>query len=84
MAADVFSQLNEEGNLHSVIFFSSEMFSEKCNYEIYDKELLIIVKAFEKWCFKIYSTADPVIVLTDHKNLEYFIIIYKFNHHQTC
>ena len=48
VTADVFSQLNEEGNLHLMIFFFSKMFSEKCNYEIYNKELLIIVKAFEK------------------------------------
>ena len=48
VAADVLSQLNEKGNLHSMAFFSSKMFLEECNYKIYDKELLIIVKAFEK------------------------------------
>ena len=48
VAADVFSQSDEKGNLHSMIFFFNKMFSEKCNYEIYDKELLIIVKAFKE------------------------------------
>ena len=60
------------------------MFLKKCNYKIYDKELLIIVKAFEEWCFKIYDIFDSVIVLTDHKNLKYFIIICKLNCCQVC
>ena len=48
ITADVFSQLNEKGNLHSVAFFFSKMSLKKCNYKIYDKKLLIIIKAFEK------------------------------------
>ena len=60
------------------------MSSEECNYKIYNKELLIIVKAFEKWCSEIYSTADSVIMLIDYKNLKYFIITCKLNHHQVC
>ena len=84
VTADMLSQSNEKGNLHSVTFFSSKMSSEKCNYEIYDKELLIIVKAFKEWCFKIYGTADSVTVLTDYKNLKYFIIICKLNCCQAC
>ena len=84
VAADVLSQPDEKGNLHSVIFFSSKMSLKKCNYEIYNKKLLIIVKAFEEWCFKIYGTADSVTVLTDHKNLKYFIITHKLNHCQAC
>ena len=51
-------------------------------FKIYDKEQLIIVKAFKKWHFKIYGTADPVIILTDYKNLKYFTITHKLNHHQ--
>ena len=45
---NVFSQLNEKGNFYLIIFFFSKMFSEKYNYKIYDKELLIIIKAFKK------------------------------------
>ena len=48
VTADVLSQLNEKGNLHSVTFFFSKMFSEECNYKVYDKELLIIIKIFEE------------------------------------
>ena len=30
-------------------FISRKMTVHECNYEIYDKKLLIIVKAFEEW-----------------------------------
>ena len=82
ITADVLSQSNEEGNLHSVAFFSSKMFSEKCNYKIYNKELLIIVKAFKKWHFKTHGTADSVIMLINYKNLKYFTTTHKLNYHQ--
>ena len=43
------------------------------NYEIYDKELLTIIKAFELWRPELEKTEEPVQVITDHKNLEYFM-----------
>ena len=43
------------------------------NYEIYDKELLGIIKAFEVWRPELEGTRDPVKVYTDYKNIEYFI-----------
>ena len=48
ITANVFSQLNEKRNLHSVIFFFNKMSLKKCNYEIYNKKLLIIIKLFKK------------------------------------
>ncbi len=39
----VLSQYDDEDILHSVIFYSKNMILAKCNYEIYDKELLIII-----------------------------------------
>ena len=45
----------------------------ECNYEIYDKELLVIIRAFEIWRPELEGTEKPVTVISDHKNLEYFI-----------
>jgi len=45
---DIFFQYDENEILHSVAYFSKKHNSVKCNYEIYDKELMIIVCAFEK------------------------------------
>jgi hypothetical protein len=45
----------------------------ECNYEIYDKELMSIVRAFEELRAKSEGAANPIQVLSDHKNLEYFM-----------
>ena len=42
------------------------------NYDVHDKELLAIFKAFCSWHHYLEGTPLPVDVVTDHKNLEYF------------
>jgi len=44
---EVLSQYDDEDILHSVIFYSKNMIFAKCNYEIYDKELLIIIRCLK-------------------------------------
>ncbi len=45
---DIFFQYDKNEILHSVAYFSKKHNSVECNYEIYDKELMIIVCAFKK------------------------------------
>ncbi len=45
---DILSQYDENEIFHSVAYFSKKHNSVECNYEIYDKELMIIVYAFKK------------------------------------
>jgi hypothetical protein len=73
VVAAVFSQLGIDGEWHPVGYLSKTMSPAECNYAIYDKELLAIVKAFEHWRAELESTQDPVSVVTDHKALEYFM-----------
>jgi len=56
-----------------VAFFSKKHCPAKCNHEIYDKELRAFVRAFEEWRAELQSVENPISVLTDHKNLEYFM-----------
>jgi len=44
---EVLSQYDDEKVLHSIVFYSKNMSFAECNYEIYDKELLVIIQAFE-------------------------------------
>ncbi len=44
---EVLSQYDDEEILHLIVFYSKNMFSAECNYEIYDKKLLIIIWVFE-------------------------------------
>jgi len=45
---DILSQYDEKKILHSVVYFLKKHNSVECNYEIYDKEFMIIVCAFKK------------------------------------
>jgi len=45
---EVMSQRDDNEQLRSVIYFSFKMLFTECNYEIYDKKLLAIIRAFEK------------------------------------
>ena len=71
--ASVLFQLNNEDVLHLVAYFSRKMAPAKCNYEIYDKELLAIIRCFEEWWPELKGTGLPVKVFTNHKGLEYFM-----------
>ena len=44
----VLSQSDESENLHPVVFHSRKFTESELNYEIHDKELLAIVKAFKQ------------------------------------
>jgi hypothetical protein len=49
VTAAVLSQRDAaDGVLRPVAFLSKKMSLAKCNYDIYDKELIAIVKAFEE------------------------------------
>ena len=45
---EVLSQSDSQGVLHSVTYFLTWMAPAECNYDIYDKELLAIICAFEE------------------------------------
>ncbi len=45
---NVLSQMRNDDKFHSITFFSNNLASTKCNYEIYDKKLLVIIKYFEQ------------------------------------
>jgi len=72
---DILSQYDENEILHSVAYFSKKHNSVECNYEIYDKELMIIVHTFKKWWSELENSIYSVEMIINHKNLEYFISI---------
>ena len=63
-------------------YFSTHIAPAECNYNIYDKELLIIICAFEEWRPELESVAEQVQIITDHKNLEYFMTIKQLSRRQ--
>ena len=47
VSSGILFQLEEDGLLHPVTFFSKNLNPAEYNYEIYDKELLAIIRCFE-------------------------------------
>lgn len=73
VSAAVMSQHDDTNILRPVPYFSKKHLPAECNSEIYDKKLLPIIQAFEEWRAELESTISPVSVITDHRNLEYFM-----------
>ena len=42
------------------------------NYEIYDKEMLAIIRALQAWCQYLEGLPLQFEIQSDHKNLEYW------------
>lgn len=82
VSAGVLSQHGDDGILRPVAFFSKKHSVTECNYEIYDKELLAIIRCFEEWRPELEGTASPIKVITDHRNLEYFTTTKLLNRRQ--
>jgi len=82
VSAGVLSQVGDDGILRPVAFFSKKHSITECNYEIYDKELLAIIRCFEEWRPELKGTELPVRILTDHRNLEYFTTTKLLNRRQ--
>ncbi len=73
VSGGILSQYDDQEVLHPVAYFSKKHNPAECNYEIYDKELMAIVRAFEEWRPELEGSTYPIHVITDHKNLEYFM-----------
>jgi hypothetical protein len=82
VSAGVLSQRDDSGVLRPVAYFSKKHATAECNYEIYDKELLAIIRCFEEWRPELEGSPFPIAVLTDHKNLEYFMSTKKLTRRQ--
>ncbi len=72
---EVLSQYDDENILHSMIFYSKNMIFAKCNYEIYDKELLIIIRCLKHWRLELKCMNILIKIFINYLNLKYFMII---------
>jgi len=68
----ILSQFGINGLLHPVAIYSRKLTNAEINYQVYDKELLAIITAFEQWRPYLVGAQHRVQVMIDHKNLQYF------------
>lgn len=65
-------QKQADGLWHPVAYRSESMTEAERNYEIYDREMLGIIRALEDWCHFLEGLPQPFHIHTDHLNLEYW------------
>jgi len=71
-AGGVLLQPGDDGKLYPIAYFSAKHSAQECNYDIYDKELLAVIKALEEWRPELEGAAQRFDIITDHKNLQTF------------
>ena len=65
-----------------VAFISKFLSDTEQNYEIHDKEMLVVVRCLEVWRHFLEGAVIKFEIWTNHKNLEYFIKVQKLNRRQ--
>jgi len=68
----VLLQQDTNGEWHPVAFHSQSMSPTERNYQVYDRELMAIIRALRDWRCYIYGSMFTTIVWTDHHNLTYY------------
>ncbi|KAK3554944.1 hypothetical protein QTP86_001877 [Hemibagrus guttatus] len=71
------------GKFYSCAFFSRQLSPTEGNYDVGNKELLLMKTALEELCHWLEGAVHPFVVLTDHRNLEYFRSARRLNPCQT-
>ena len=54
-------------------YYSKKYIPVKSNYEIHNKELLAIMHYLEVWDTELWSVSKGFDIITDYKNIEYFM-----------
>ncbi len=78
----ILHQPDSHGFLHPTAFYSRKISPAEINYEIYDKELLAVVESLRDMRAWLISTPTPIAVVSDHKDLEYFMTSRVLNRRQ--
>ena len=55
-----------------IAYYSATFNAAERNYDIYERELLAVIKSLKHWRPHLAATSQPVKVLTDHANLTFW------------
>jgi len=72
--AGIISSFSPDGGIHPIGFHSCTFTDTKQNYDTHDKELLAIFECFKIWCHYLEGSQHCINIITDHKNLKYFLM----------
>ncbi len=72
---------SQKPKLHPIAYYSATFTPTEQNYDIYEQELLAIMKTLTYWRHYLGWTKTPFTILTDHANLQYWKVPQKLNRH---
>lgn len=78
----VLRQRDGNGDYHPCAYLSRSFSPTERNYEIYDRELLGIIRSLTEWRHYLKGSPHRITILTDHKNLGYYKDARKLNRRQ--
>ena len=68
----VLLQMDDAGVTHPCAYLSQALVGAEQNYQVYDLELLAVIRALKAWRPYLISPPEPTIFYTDHQNITYF------------
>ena len=68
----VLLQKDDAGVPHPCAYLSQALVGAEQNYQVYDLELLAVIRALKAWRPYLISLTEPTIFYTDHQNITYF------------
>lgn len=69
----ILSQMDENNCLRPVAYHSKKLTPAEQQWQVHDQELGAIVACFVEWRCWLAGTNQPVVVLSAHVNLKYFM-----------
>jgi len=66
------SQYEPDTYWYPLSYYNKRFLPAELNYDVHDKEMVVIVNSFQQWRHFLMGTPVQSVVFTDHKNLEYF------------
>ena len=68
----VLLQQDDQGVSHPCAYLSQALVGAEQNYQVYDLELLAVIRALKAWRPYLISPVDATVIYTDHQNITYF------------
>jgi hypothetical protein len=65
-------QKDDQGHKRDVGYYSKALNPAKCNYDIWDQEFLVVIKALGNWQHLLIGMPHKIIVWMDHTNLQHY------------
>jgi hypothetical protein len=81
--AGVLLQQHSDKQWYLIAYFSKTIAPAKCNYSIYNKEMLAIVRFLDQWRPELKGTTKKIQIFTNYKALKYFITTKQLTRQQT-